>query len=250
MTDLYITPIPVILTQANWTALLSSIFPACQRQGMGPLSWHEWLSYGTATVCLPDTLLAVTLNRYSWQQILAIFDQISAEQSPEWQQWMIAISQDIQAGLRKSKSTPAPDVAASTVAKLPAVELIIKVAGVTFEGRQEVLRQLKVGESLYLRREPDNVHDYHAIRIKRLTGQEVGVVERNLAAKLAPVFDAYGLAVPATVFGLQGGNERYPNLGVRIKFALPTPPLVEEESPRQQHYLDKITRLFSLFKAN
>lgn len=64
-----------------------------------------------------------------------------------------------------------------------------KVAGVTFEGRQEVLRTLTVPVDLRLVREPGNVHDGNAIAVVAAAGQ-IGYLNARLSARLAPAMDA------------------------------------------------------------
>jgi len=94
-----------------------------------------------------------------------------------------------------------------------------RVVGVTFEGRQRVVSLLVPGESLQLRREPNNVHDSNAIRVDRLNGQQVGYISRELARQIAPVLDKLGGIAPAAVIELTGGGLGY-NCGVVISFNL------------------------------
>jgi hypothetical protein len=85
-----------------------------------------------------------------------------------------------------------------------------RVVGVTFAGRQRAVAQLKVGEALRLRREPDNPHDPNAVRVERLTGAQVGYLNRELAARIK---SCAGLS--ARVRRLLGSGQR---LGVEIEF--------------------------------
>lgn len=57
----------------------------------------------------------------------------------------------------------------------------IKVAGVTFQGRQETVAKLSEGDPLTLEREPDNPYDPNAIKVLTEHG-EVGYVPREYAA--------------------------------------------------------------------
>lgn len=79
-----------------------------------------------------------------------------------------------------------------------------KVAGVTFEGRQEVVRALAPGEALRLQREPANPVDPHAIRVLTASGRQVGYLSARIAARLAPSMDA-GTHYTATVSQITGG---------------------------------------------
>jgi single-stranded-DNA-specific exonuclease len=87
-----------------------------------------------------------------------------------------------------------------------------KVAGVTFEGRQDLVTSLRVGESLALVREPHNVHDANAIAVRYGT-LGIGYLNRDLARKLAPIFDA-GERYAAEVRHITGGGTR--SVGVNI----------------------------------
>ncbi len=59
-------------------------------------------------------------------------------------------------------------------------EIIAKVVGVTFEGRQEVVARLHLGEQVHLRREPSNLYDSNAIRVERLNREQIGYLNRRL----------------------------------------------------------------------
>ena len=107
------------------------------------------------------------------------------------------------------------------MAYMPGFKIETKVVGVTFEGRQAVVAQLTAGESVLLRREPSNPYDPNAIRVERRNGQQIGYIDRHLAANLAPEFDKNGDSVPATINEITGGYDRYSNLGVRLEFLVP-----------------------------
>lgn len=81
-----------------------------------------------------------------------------------------------------------------------------KLAGVTFEGRQEVIARLTPGAVLRVVRQPDNTFDANAIAVVDPTGQQVGFFNRRLAAALAPLIDS-GAAFEVTVTDVTGGGE-------------------------------------------
>lgn len=59
-----------------------------------------------------------------------------------------------------------------------------KIAGVSHKNadgssRQAIIRQCSVGESLELRREPDNPHDPFAVAVFRSTGQQLGYLPEH-----------------------------------------------------------------------
>ena len=68
---------------------------------------------------------------------------------------------------------------------------------------------LKRGEVLVLRREPDNRHDRNAIEVVRANGRKLGYVPRRGALTLAPMMDG-GVVLDARVEGwvVEGGVAR------------------------------------------
>lgn len=99
--------------------------------------------------------------------------------------------------------------------------LFTKVAGVTFEGRQEVVAQLSVGEEVLLRRQPDNPADPHAVQVVRKDGAVVGYLSSPLAGRVAPQLDR-GARYRATVVAVTGGGEK--NLGANLRLEQEAPP--------------------------
>lgn len=81
-----------------------------------------------------------------------------------------------------------------------------KLAGVTFEGRQDLVAALTPGTPLRLVRQPDNAHDPSACALVDPRGGHVGYFNRRLAAALAPAVDA-GAAYDVTVSDVTGGEE-------------------------------------------
>ena len=58
-------------------------------------------------------------------------------------------------------------------------EFYLKVAGVTFEGRQRVIAGLKQGQALKFVPDPSNPYDSSAVKIVTADGTEVGFVSRD-----------------------------------------------------------------------
>ena len=100
-------------------------------------------------------------------------------------------------------------------------EITTKVVGVTFDGRQAMVAKLTMHEEIVLRREPMNPYDHNAIRVERLNGEQIGYINRYLAASLAPTLDAIGEAIHGTVCELSGGGSYCYSLGLDIKFTVP-----------------------------
>jgi len=95
-----------------------------------------------------------------------------------------------------------------------------KVVGVTHENRQEIVKKLRVGEKVFLVRDPDNPFDGNAIKVVTRAGEKFGFLRRELASILAERFDELGKPVVALIVALIGGTYSSSNLGVRIKFSL------------------------------
>lgn len=68
--------------------------------------------------------------------------------------------------------------------------LVIRVRGVMFDNRQDILWRLTGNEPARLEPEPDNPHDANAVKVMVATAagpQHVGYVHRDLAAEIAPL---------------------------------------------------------------
>ena len=99
--------------------------------------------------------------------------------------------------------------------------IFTRVVGVTFNGRQAVIARLDQGEEILLKREPSNPYDCNAICVERQNGQQIGYINRHLAATLAPFFDVHHMPVPASIQYLTGYPELGYSLGVVITFRIP-----------------------------
>jgi len=80
-----------------------------------------------------------------------------------------------------------------------------KVAGVSFEGRQETIAALQPPCDLELVREPGNAYDASAIAVM-CAGRQIGYLNARLAARLAPAMDA-GVLYAATLEEVTGREE-------------------------------------------
>jgi hypothetical protein len=107
----------------------------------------------------------------------------------------------------------------ASLVKSPPME--VRVVGVTYENRQGVIAVMKENEQVLLVREPDNPFDCNAISVRRTNNSSVGYLPRELAARLARVFDEFGKPVTAMVTSITGKNVIDWNLGVRIRFSIP-----------------------------
>lgn len=100
-------------------------------------------------------------------------------------------------------------------------EFYTKVAGTTFEGRDEVIEELyltgnlDIGQELLLQRQPYNQYDRNAIAvIHPKTNEQVGFIPKNTSANLAPIMDS-GIRCRALVSAVTGGNDY--NYGINLK---------------------------------
>lgn len=84
--------------------------------------------------------------------------------------------------------------------------------------RQEELRRCVPGESVELRREPDDPSDPNRITVLSARGVPIGGLTRQYAGLLAPLLDR-GRPHRAKLHCLRGGLPGYPNYGARISIA-------------------------------
>jgi hypothetical protein len=100
-----------------------------------------------------------------------------------------------------------------------------KVVGVTFSNRdrnrQEIIARLQMGDRVWLEMEPDNRYDPNAIKVCCSNGEQIGYINRHLAASIHPYFAAYGHPVRGRVTLLTGSNWDGYTLGCVISFKLP-----------------------------
>ena len=94
-----------------------------------------------------------------------------------------------------------------------------KIVGVSFEGRQELIKTLKEDDILELRREPGNQYDKNAIAVLKEVGEwyathvkqykQLGYISRELAVDLAEAIDRgmeYGCKISSVTGGQDGRN--------------------------------------------
>lgn len=58
-------------------------------------------------------------------------------------------------------------------------EFYMKVAGVSFEGRQRIVSRLKIGQELVFIPDPSNPYDNHAVKICTTNGEQIGFIARE-----------------------------------------------------------------------
>ena len=97
---------------------------------------------------------------------------------------------------------------------------VIRLAGVTFEGRQDIISQLKSNQPICLKRDPFNEYDKYAIRVFTLYNNQdiqIGWIPKPTAKILAPEMDS-GVKWNGYIEKITGGNEK--NYGILIKLII------------------------------
>lgn len=89
-----------------------------------------------------------------------------------------------------------------------------KVAGVTFENRQQYVRQCIAGQSLDLIRDKFNPYDKNAIAVYAGNDQ-VGFISQDIAEELAPKIDN-GKKYGCMVQSVTGGSEKIYGLNIKV----------------------------------
>jgi single-stranded-DNA-specific exonuclease len=106
-----------------------------------------------------------------------------------------------------------------------------KVVGVSFEGRQDIVAGLRVGQTLELRRQSENPVDPNAI-VVRFGALQVGFLRKEIAAHLAPNMDA-GDRYSATVGSVTGGGAKNVGINIFVERSRARATVVREEAARE-----------------
>lgn len=81
----------------------------------------------------------------------------------------------------------------------------LKVAGVTFNNRQQVIAKLKTNQNLVLVREPNNSYDKFAVAVKTESGEQVGYIPAANNGSIAYRMD-HGGKYKVMVSAVTGGG--------------------------------------------
>jgi hypothetical protein len=100
-------------------------------------------------------------------------------------------------------------------------EFFSKLAGVThkYDGvdPQRLLQRCKSGQELKLVRDPDNQYDKNAIKVCLLTGEQLGWIDKDVAARdLAKEIDR-GDRIKVVISDVTGGTQSKPDRGCNIR---------------------------------
>lgn len=81
-----------------------------------------------------------------------------------------------------------------------------KVVGVTFENRQDYIKEMKIGEKIILERDKNNPYDKNAIKVVNSKGKQIGFISKDLASKIAGKMDK-GVKYRAAVSDITGNKD-------------------------------------------
>jgi hypothetical protein len=84
--------------------------------------------------------------------------------------------------------------------------LLLKLAGVTFENRQEVCRHLRIGDKLKLMKEPYNPYDNYAVKVM-YQDQQCGYIPKEYSQSIAELIDENDDYYEVFVRDIQGGGD-------------------------------------------
>ncbi|MFP7299032.1 HIRAN domain-containing protein [Neobacillus niacini] len=91
----------------------------------------------------------------------------------------------------------------------------IRLTGVTFEGRQEVISKLASRAIILIKRRPNNAHDKNAIEVVTESEESIGWIPRNIAASLAPQIDR-GVLFDVRMIRRTGGNGYHYGIEIEV----------------------------------
>lgn len=103
-----------------------------------------------------------------------------------------------------------------------------KLVGVTFEGRQDVIKSLRGKEPLRVRREKDNKYDPRAVAVDVYKNDEwipIGYIAKDKNKDISETLDA-GNTVYISIGDITGGGDRSYGVNISLEYKL-----TEEEAP-------------------
>ena len=100
------------------------------------------------------------------------------------------------------------------------VSYFTKIVGVTFEGRQDIIKNMSGAEKLGVQREPNNEYDKNAVAVIALTASgwaPIGYISKESNVKLAEHMDGGG-KVEIALSEITGGGEQLFGVNVSIDY--------------------------------
>jgi single-stranded-DNA-specific exonuclease len=98
-------------------------------------------------------------------------------------------------------------------------EFITKVVGVSFEGRQNIIKNLTVNTKIKLERDSDNRFDKNAVKVITESGEHLGFLARGVSKLVAPEMDR-GIIFNASIDkfnSLYQDSDRFEAVGLNIR---------------------------------
>lgn len=92
------------------------------------------------------------------------------------------------------------------------------LAGVSFEDRQLIIPNLKVGTIMVLKRDPHNKHDRYAIKVFDRENNHIGWIPKEIAAIIGPEIDA-GINWKAKLEKITGNDETLRGVVVKLYYS-------------------------------
>lgn len=108
-----------------------------------------------------------------------------------------------------------------------------KIVGVTFEGRQDVIKVLEGSEPLRVRREQDNQYDANAVAVDVMFGEEwapIGYIAKDKNQHIANLLDA-NKDVNIAIASITGGGSKSYGVNVTVSYQI-QPAVKKEEAPQ------------------
>jgi len=121
-----------------------------------------------------------------------------------------------------------------------------KLVGVTFEGRQDIIKVLEGTEELRVRREADNQYDPKAVAVDVLFGEEyvpIGYIAKDKNEALSQTLDA-GNEVTIKLASITGGGDKSYGVNIELEYQKTKAPVKEEvKAPEPAVLLSPIDKL-------
>lgn len=93
----------------------------------------------------------------------------------------------------------------------------LKAAGVTHDGRQEVIKGLKTGEEVILQPDPTNPYDNHAVKILTTEGKSLGFIPKEHNSTIFSDLINRKYVYHVTVAAVTGGGSYVYGLNLKIE---------------------------------
>lgn len=118
-----------------------------------------------------------------------------------------------------------------------AVSYKSKLVGVTFEGRQDIIKMLKGDEPLRVRREADNQYDPQAVAVDVLIAevyQPIGYIAKDKNKDISAALDA-GEEVSIAIASLTGGGDKSVGVNISLEYVK-----VKEEAKKAEPAVETV----------